>query len=88
MGLYHEAVDILRHVVEKRKIVLADDHKNTLLSHFQLARAYDGLGQPGTGIPLMVYAIGFGEKIGVPDAELQYWRRHLARLRAHEAVLL
>ena len=85
---YQEAVDILRHVVEKSKIVLADNHKSTLVSQIELARAYDGLDQPEVGIPLVVNAIGLGEKVGVPDAELQLWRRNLARLQAHEAVLL
>lgn len=88
MGLYQEAVDLLRHVVEKRKIVLADDHIDTLVSHVNLARAYNGLDQPGTGIPLIVDAIRLGKKAGVPDAELQIWRRNLALYRAHEAVLL
>ena len=88
MGLYHEAVDLLRHVVEKSKIVLADDHIDKLISQTGLARAYDGLGQPGTGIPLVVNAIGLGEKSGVPDADLQSWRRNLARLQAHQAYLL
>ena len=87
-GRYHEAVDILRHVVEKNKKVLADDHINTLHSQVGLARAYSGLGQPGTGIPLIVDAINLGEKSGVPDAELQTWRRNLAIYRAHEARLL
>ena len=88
MGQYHEALNILRHVVEKRKIVLADDHIDTLTSQIELARAYDRLGQPGTGIPLLVNAIGLGEKTGVPDADLQSWRRNLARLQAHQAYLL
>ena len=88
MGLYHEAIDILRHVVEKRKIVLANDHPDTLYSQVMLATAYDGLDQPGAGIPLLVHAIGLGEKSGVPDAELQFWKRRLARFRADEAYLL
>ena len=88
MGLYHKAVDRLRHVVERRKIVLADDHRDTLTSQTGLARAYDGLGQPGTGIPLVVNAIGLGEKSGMPDTDLQYWRRDLTFLQAHEAHLL
>ena len=88
MGLYQEAVDILRLVAEKCKIVLADYHIDTLISQVELARAYNGLGQPGTGIPLLVHAIGLGEKAGVLDADLQNWRRNLARLRAYEARLL
>ena len=88
MGLYHEAVDLLRHVIEKSKIVLADDHIDKLISQMDLAIAYGHLGQPGTGIPLVVNAIGLGEKTGVPDAELQKWRENLARFQAHEARLL
>ena len=88
MGLYQEAVDILRHVVEKRKIVLANDHPDTLYSQVMLANSYHGLDQPGTGIPLLVHAIGLGEKSGVQDADLQVWKRNLAGLRAYEAYLL
>lgn len=87
MGLYQEAVDVLRHVVEKSKIVLADDHVDTLVAQGALAIAYGRLGQPATGIPLVVNAIGLGEKAGVPDASLRLWRRSLARLQAHEAQL-
>ena len=88
MGQYQEAVDILQHVVAKRQIALADNHPSTLGSQVILATAYDGLGQPGTGIPLLVHAIGLGEKYGVPDAELQFWKRRLARSRVSEAYLL
>ena len=87
-GRYYEAIELLRHVMEKRKIVLADDHMLTLVSQVNLARAYSCLGQPGTGIPLVVDAIDLGEKAGIPNADLQIWRRNLARYRAHEASLL
>ena len=87
-GLYHEGVVILRHLVEKRKIALADDHIDTLVSQVQLAGAYDELGQPGTGIPLLVNAIRLGEKAGVAEVSLQKWRKNLARLQAHEAIML
>ena len=87
-GRYHEAVDMLRQVVEKRKLVLADDHVRTLASQVELARAYGRLGQPGIGIPLVVDAINLGEKAGVPDTDLQQWKRNLAIYRAREARLL
>ena len=44
--------------------------------------------QPEVVISLLVDAIELGEKAGVPDADLQVWRRNLARYRAHEACLL
>ena len=60
-GRYFEAVHNLQLVVKKQKTVITDSHKYTLISQVELARAYDGLGQPGTGIPLLVNAIGLGE---------------------------
>ena len=44
--------------------------------------------QPEVVILLLVDAIELGERTGVPDAELQLWRRNLAIIRAHEARLL
>ncbi len=84
-GRYHKAVDILRHVVKIRKKVFGDDNIDTLISQAELAKAYNNLGQPGTGIPLLVTAIGVGEKARLLNAGLQAWRITLARCQANEA---
>ena len=84
-GQYQVALETFQNTLKKYSRVFGEGHFKTVYVMCGVAVEYGYVGQPEKGIPLIVEALEVGSRAGVPDTELELWKKDLERLQYQSA---